>query len=156
MSEAFTINSPTSRLAFNTYVDKLYSEHKYITFSAPRIGADRSHSQNALFHVWATEYVAYRLNKNKKDVSKGELNGMKIIIKQRYAAAHPDSFNWITESVVNPFNLKVKKGYTSSSDWKKGEMYLVLTWFQMVAAEDGLILESRGEFARLQRRETEA
>lgn len=155
MPEAFTINSPTSRLAFNVYVDKQYSEHGYITFDAPRIGADRSLNQNALFHVWASEYVAYRLNKNKKAVLKGELAGMKRIIKQRFNVTNPDFSSWMVLDVVNPFNGQIKKDYTSSSDWKKGEMYLVLTWFQMVAAEDGLILESRGEFAKLQRKETE-
>ncbi len=155
MAEAFTINSPTSLLAFNNYVEKLWAEHKYLTFDAPRIGADRSLNQNALFHVWASEYVAYRLNKNKKGITRGELDGMKRIIKTRYAATHPDSFKWMVYEIVNPFNGEKKKDYTSSTTWKRGEMYLVLTWFQMVAAEDGLILEAKGEFAKLQRKETE-
>jgi len=154
MAEAFTINSTHTRAAFNNYVDKLYDEHKYITFDAPRIGADRSLPQNAMLHVWAGEYVAYRLNKNKKEVTAGELEGMKQIIKKRFAAAHPDSYSWMVHDVINPFNGASKKGYTSSSTWKRGEMFQVLTWFQMVAAEDGLILESRGEFAKLQREES--
>jgi hypothetical protein len=46
---------------------------------------------------------------------------------------------------------KKKKDYTSSKDWKTGEMYMVLTFIQLCAAQDGLILESKGEFAKNQR-----
>jgi len=109
MSESWTVNSAYSLAAFNKHVELLYDQHKYITFSAPRIGADRSISQNALFHVWATEYVAWKLNMNNKEVSKGLLAGMKLIIKKRYTAAHPDSVAWMVYEVVNPFNGKSKK-----------------------------------------------
>ena len=151
MSESWTINSAYSLAAFNKHVDLLYDQHKYITFSAPRIGADRSISQNALFHVWATEYVAWKLNITSKEVSKGLLAGMKLIIKKRYTAAHPDSVAWMVHDVVNPFNGKSKRDYTSSADWLHGEMFTVLCWLQMVAADDGLILESKGAFAKAQR-----
>lgn len=151
MSEAWTINSEHSKVAFIKYVDQMYEKHKYITFAAPRIGADRSLSQNSLFHVWCTEYIAWRLDITTKAVSKGLLAGMKLIIKKRFTASHPDSQAWMIFDVVNPFNGKSKKDYTSSADWKRGEMFTVLTWLQMVAAEDGLILESKGEFAKAQR-----
>lgn len=151
MKESWSINSAHSLMAFNKIVEGLYKEHKYITFSAPRIGRDRSLDQNALFHVWVTEYVAYRLQIHKKEATKGLIEGMKQIIKKRFTATHPQAYEWMVFEVVNPFNGKTKKEYTSSSDWKKGEMFLVLTWFQMVAAEDGLILESKGQFEKLQR-----
>tara|TARA_R110000851_G_scaffold302789_1_gene460205 strand:- start:421 stop:900 length:480 start_codon:yes stop_codon:yes gene_type:complete len=152
MKESWTINSPTSLVAFTKAVEDSYKEKKYITFSAPRIGRDRSLDQNALFHVWITEYAAYRLKIHKKAVYKGLIEGMKQIIKKRFTATHPESYSWMVFEVVNPFNLEAtSKEYTSSSSWKKGEMFLVLTWFQMVAAEDGLILESKGQFEKLQR-----
>jgi hypothetical protein len=40
----------------------------------------------------------------------------------------------------------------SSKNYKRGEMFLFLTWLQMTAANDGLVLESLGEYARLQRK----
>lgn len=151
MAEQWTVNSITSLTAFNKHVERLFAEHKFITFSSPRIGADRSLDQNALFHVWATEYVAYTLKKDKREVSPGELDGMKQIIKKRFTATHPACYEWMVYEIVNPFNGATRKDYTSSKSWKRGEMYLVLDWFQMVAAEDGLILESKGQFAKLQR-----
>ena len=152
MAEQFTINSATSRMAFNKWVDDLQREHGYITFSAPRIGADRSLNQNALFHVWLTEYVAFRLKIHKKEVSEGLLQGMKDLVKQRFTASFPDSFKWMVYEVICPLTKEVARmDYTSSKTWKSGEMFQVLTWFQMTAAEDGLILESIGKFAKLQR-----
>lgn len=149
MSESWVVNGDISRAKFFADVIRLQTEHKYITFAKPRIGKDRSIDQNALFHVWASEYVAYRMSKDKRLVSKGELAGMKEIIKKRFVETHPDSYAWMVHDVVNPFNGSSKKGYTSSSSWKTGEMFQVLTWFQMVAADDGLILESKGKFAKL-------
>lgn len=151
MSKSYPINSVASLSAFKANVDKLWHEHKYITFSAPRIGRDRSIDQNALFHVWATEYVAYRMKKDRRLVDPGELAGMKEIIKSRYVAYDQSSYSWMVHDVVNPFNGASKKGYTSSAKWKRQEMFQVLSWFQMVAAEDGLPLESKGQFAKLQR-----
>ncbi len=150
-TESFSINSSASLAAFKANVERLYNEHKYITFSAPSIGKDRSIDQNSLFHVWLTEYVAYRLKKDRRIVDPGELAGMKEIVKKRFTAVHPDCQSWMIHNVVNPFNGSSKKGYTSSRKWKKGEMFMVLSWFQMVAADDGLILEAKGAFAKLQR-----
>lgn len=155
MGESFTINSEATKIAFSKYVSDLLSEHKYLTFSAPRIGADRSMDQNALFHVWATEYAAYRLRKDKRDVSDGELDGMKRIIKKHFTAAHSEAYGFMVYELVNPFTGEKKKDYTSSKTWKRGEMFMVLTWFQMVAAQDGLILESKGQFEKLQRKQHE-
>jgi len=152
MPEVWTVNSAPSLVAYHKHVDRMYEEHKYVTFSPPRIGPDRSIDQNSLLHVWATEYVAYILKKDKRQVTKGELNGMKRIIKKKYTAAHPDSYKWMVYELVNPFNTsETKKDYTSSKSWKRGEMFLVLTWLQMTAAEDGLILEAKGAFKKNQR-----
>ena len=152
MAESFTINSLTSRAAFNNYVDGLFKKHGYITFGAPRIGADRSISQNSLFHVWATEYAAYILRKDKREVLPGELDGMKRTIKQRFTLTYPDCKNWTTYEIINPFTNERKRDYTSSKTWRTGEMFMVLTFVQMTAAQDGLILESKGQFAKNQRK----
>ena len=53
--------------------------------------------------------------------------------------------------VTDPKSGKTKKDYTSSADWKTGEMYQVLTFLQMESANDGLILEAKGQYAKLKR-----
>jgi hypothetical protein len=153
MADQFIVNSLASRMALNKWVDDLYAKHGYITFSEPRIGADRSLDQNALLHVWLPEYVAFTLKIHRKEVSKGLVQGMKEMVKREYTARHPDSYSWMTYEVIDPFTQEViRTDYTSSKTWKSGEMFQVLTWFQMTAAEDGLILESKGNFAKLQRK----
>jgi hypothetical protein len=151
MAESFTVNSSSSKMAFSKYVDALFDKHKYITFDAPRVGADRSMDQNALLHAWVTEYVAHALKKDKRDVIEGEKEGMKRILKKKFTAMYPEHYSWMVYLIINPLTGYSRKDYTSSKNWKKGEMFLVLTWFQMTAAEDGLILESKGQFAKLQR-----
>lgn len=152
MSDKFIINSASSRVVFDKYVDDMQREHGYITFSPPRIGADRSLDQNSLFHVWLTDYVAHSLRIHKKEVSKGLLQGMKDLVKQKFTAKYPDCYHWMVYEVISPITNEVtRKEYTSSKSWKKGEMFMVLTWFQMTAAEDGLILEAKGQFAKAQR-----
>ena len=151
MTEQFIVNSLASRMAINKWIDDLYAKHGYITFSEPRIGADRSLDQNALLHVWLSEYCAFTLKVHKKEVSKGLIQGMKDLVKQKFTARFPDSFSWMVYDVINPITKETRQAYTSSKTWKSGEMFQVLTWFQMTAAEDGLILESKGNFAKLQR-----
>lgn len=151
MKESITINSDASLVAFQRQVEQQYIEHRYLTFSPPRIGKDRSIDQNSLFHVWATEFAAYLLDKDKKQVTKGELEGMKFEIKKRFTRQHPHYYHWMVHEVVNPATKERKKGYTSSASWKPGEMFTVLNWLQMYAADRGLILESKGKHAKLQR-----
>jgi hypothetical protein len=152
MAEQFIVNSLASRMAINKWIDDLYAKHGYITFSEPRIGADRSLDQNALFHVWLTLYIAYSLKIDKREVSKGLIQGMKDMVKRNFTAKYPDCYPWMVFEVLCPITREVTRtDYTSSSDWKKGEMFQVLTWFQMTAAEDGCILESKGQFAKNQR-----
>jgi hypothetical protein len=150
MSEHWIVNSDHTEAAFIANLRKLRAEHGYITFSAPRIGKDRSISQNGLFHLWATEYAAHLLGKDKKSVTKGELAGMKRIIKQRFNASTPNNF--MVHDVTDPFTGNTKRDYTSSSDWKVGEAFMVMEWLQLYAANDGLILEAIGQFEKLIRK----
>ena len=148
--ETFTVNSATGAVAFYRFVQALFAEHKYLTFSW-RIGEKRSLDQNALLHVWLTEYAAHLLGKDRKSVTRGELEGMKRHAKRMYYLE--TGFPWLVHEVVNPAKpTERKRDFTSSKTWKRGEMYLFLTWLQMKAATDGLILESRGEYAELQRK----
>lgn len=146
--QAWRCNSQQTLKLFCDQAQKLFEEHKYVTFRWA-VGEDRSYDQNALFHVWLTEYAAHLINKNKKDISPGELAGMKRIAKREYYLDTGDAF--MVHKIVNPRTGDTKTDYTSSKDWKRGEMFNVLTWLQLRAANDGLVLESKGEFNKLQR-----
>ncbi len=145
----FTVNSDHSSQAFKVWADELYAEHKYITWSTPRIGADRSLDQNALFHVWLTEYAAHLLKIPKNEVSKGVIEGMKRTVKAKFLAETACAF--MIHEVHSPMTGDKKNDYTSSADWKTGEMFMVLERLQMYAAEQGLVLEAKGQHAKLKR-----
>lgn len=148
--ESWCINSESSKKAFIANLESLYGEHKYITFGAPRIGADRSIDQNSLLHCWLTEFAAHLTPCHKKEVTAGMLEGMKKSIKGLFYRENP--YSWMVHKVVCPLTKREKTDYTSSASWKTGECFLVLTWLQNFAAEQGCVLESRGEFNKLQRK----
>jgi hypothetical protein len=147
--KTFVVNSLPSLVAFIAFVKELLGQWKYVTFTW-RIGEDRSLDQNALMHVWCTEYAAFLLTKDKRAVSKPELEGMKRWAKKCYYAEF--GYPWMVFAPIHP---KTKEEgaiqYTSSKDYKQGEMFQFLTWLQMTAANDGLVLESKGEFNKLQK-----
>jgi len=152
MAEHWIINSDHTLAAFIASVKAIRAEHGYITYSAPRIGKDRTMDQNALFHVWCTEYAAHLLKKTKKQVTKGELEGMKIMVKKRFHVSHVNNF--MIHTIIDPFTGGSRNAYTSSADWKRGEAFMVMEWLQLYAANDGLILESLGQYDKLKRKQT--
>ena len=150
----FVVNSPGSLVLFGIFAKRLFLERKYITFTW-RIGEDRSLDQNALFHVWCTEWAAFLLSKHKKTVTREELAGMKKIVKREFYLER--GYSWLVMRPVNPRTQEQGQAeYSSSADWKLGEMFEVLTWVQLRAAHDGLILESKGQFNKLQREQIAA
>lgn len=149
MPEYFQTNSEPSFNAFMKFARELYDEHKFITWSW-RIGADRSLTQNALFHVWLTELAAHLIKCHKDEITKGMVDGTKKTVKGLFYRENP--FDWMVHKVYCPITKREKTDYTSSADWKQGEMFLVLTFMQNYAAmKHGLVLESKGEFNKLQR-----
>ena len=149
MGESFTVNSEHTKQAYKAYVDRVYDESKYATFSPPRIGPDRSINQNSLFHVWLTEFAAHLAKCHKSEVTKGMLAGIKFTAKELYY--RHSSYFWMIHTVSSPLTGRNKTDYTSSGSWHRGEMFDVLNWLQMFAAEQGCVLESRGEHAKLKR-----
>jgi hypothetical protein len=149
MGEAYTVNSKQTLEAYKRHIDGLFEEHKYLTFSAPRIGQDRSLDQNALLHVWLTELAAHLARCHKSDVTVGMIEGMKRTAKGLYYRA--TQAHWMIHTVKCPLTVREKTDYTSSKTWKRGEIFEFLNWLQMFAAEHGCILESRGEHAKLTR-----
>lgn len=150
MGEIWIVNSKNTRDNYINYVDEMFEKYKYLTFTPPRIGADRSIDQNALFHVFCTEWIAYKLDKDPRDVQKNELAGMKRTVKKIFYSQNP-SADWMVEIVTDYSTWRQKKDYTSSSSWKTGEMFAVLEFMQNAAAMDGIILESKGQFLKLQK-----
>jgi len=151
MGESWTVNSEQTKKAYIAKVEKDFSEYKYLTYAPPRIGIDRSIDQNSLFHVWCTEFAAYLTPCHTKEVTKGMLEGMKKTVKGLFYRENP--YNWMLHKVICPLTKREKIDYTSSSSWKQGEMFLVLTFLQNFAATQGCALESKGEFNKLQRKQ---
>lgn len=149
MPEHWTVNSEQTKAAFKAQVDRWWDEHKYLTFDAPRVGPDRSIPQNSLFHVFLTEYAAHLTPCHPKEVTAGMLEGIKRSVKGMYYSETSDAF--MVHKVYCPLTKRQKTDFTSSKSWKRGEMFNVLTWLQCHAAERGCILESKGEFSKLQR-----
>ena len=147
--KTFLVNSPTSLMAFSSFVAQLFREKKYLTFTW-RIGEDRSLDQNSLLHVWLTIYAAYLLEKDRRSVTESELEGIKQIAKRRFYAETGAA--WMVTIPMDPFTGELLRPMLrSSKNYTREEMFHFLTWLQMTAANDGLVLESKGQYAKLQR-----
>ena len=150
---AWTVNSEHTLNAYIAQVKADYAEHKYLTYPKPRIGADRSLSQNGLMHVWLAELWSFAMRKDKRDMTEGDMDGIKRAMKKRYFEYSREP--WLIHKVTDPFSLESKNDFRSSRKWLKGEMFNFLTWLQMYAAEADLILESKGEHEKLRREQHE-
>lgn len=151
--ESWTVNSEPTVRAFCEHVNKLFAEHKYLTFPKPRIGPDRSIDQNSLAHLWLTELASHLAKCHRSEVTPGMLEGMKRTAKGLYyretQAGH------MIHVVRCPLTGREKTDYTTSAGWKRGEMFDFLNWLQSFAAQQGCILESRGEHAKLTREQNQ-
>lgn len=150
MPEQWTLDSDHTEAAFIAGVRALRAEHGVITYSAPRIGKEVSLDQKALFNIWVRAYAAHILDKTPKQVTLGEHEGMKRHIKKCFNSQHPNKF--MVHDVINPVTKQSKKDYTSTKAWKVGEAFIVMEWLQLYAANDGLILESLGQYEKLKRK----
>lgn len=149
MGEAWTVNSEATLAGYLQKVRKDFMEHRYLTYPAPRIGPDRSLDQNALLHVWLTEFAAELAGCHKREVTRGMLEGIKRSMKEMFYRESGEP--WMIHIVKCPLTGREKKDWSSSADWKRGEMFMFLSWLQMFAATHGCILESKGQFQKLQR-----
>jgi hypothetical protein len=151
VSQHWTTNSAATLAAYIANVHSLFDEHKYLTWPAPRIGPDRSLGQNALFYSWITYWAADIQSISEKEAAKDEglIEGMKIDLKTMYYLH--TGYPWLVCDVRGSLSKREKIGYTSSAKWGRGEMFEFLTWMQLAAASTGVVLESRGQFNKLQR-----
>jgi hypothetical protein len=110
----------------------------------------RSLDQNALLHVWCTDYVKHLLRVEKPTAAQRE--AMKITLKR--ACYAETGWSWLIESVTDLFTGEVSTRLASSASYDVGEMHSFLDWIQRRAADDGLILQSMGEFQELRDAQT--
>ncbi len=146
--EHWIVNSEHTLAAFFAHVKRQFAEHRYVTYRW-RIGADRSLDQNALFHVWLTEFCAFLTPCHTKEVTPPMVEMLKKEIKGW--CYNENGWDWMVYELVSPLTGQVRKGFTSSKTWGRGEMFQVLTWFQALAATRGCVLEARGEHEKLKR-----
>lgn len=149
--QSWTVNSDASLEACKKWLSDLYAEHKYLTVAKPRLGKDRSLTQNALFHAWLTEMAAWKDDVHEKSVTKEQRESMKDYVKECFLIANPECYSWMVLEFESRRTGKVKKKYASSASYKTGEMFMVLEFMQNWTAKAGLTLESKGEFAKKQR-----
>lgn len=148
----FTVNSAHSVVAFCALIPQLFAKHKWVTFSW-RIGETRSLDQNSLLHCWLTEFAAHLSKIMTKEVTPAMLEVVKKEVKGWCYRAN--GWEFMVYRITSPLTGKERTGYTSSTTWKRGEMFQVLSWLQMFAAGHGCVLESRGEFGKLQREQNQ-
>lgn len=120
-----------------------------ICWAPKKYTAPRSLPQNALFQKWAREYVQHLLKVPAPSDAQHE--AMKITLKR--AAYTANGWPWLLEEVTDLFTRETSKRLRSSTKYDKGEMHMFLNWVQAKAADDGLILESLGEYRELQERQ---
>lgn len=109
--------------------------------------SQRTLSQNALLHVWLRSYASHLLRKKLDLVSEREVGYMKMTAKRRCYA--DTSWGWLIENRKDLITKESSKGLTSSKKWSKGELFNFMEWLQAYAANDDLILESKGEYEAL-------
>lgn len=149
--QSWTVNSDASLEACKKWLSDLYAEHKYLTVAKPRLGKDRSLTQNNLFHAWITEMVAWSERKDSRDVDDSEKLSMKKHVKKKFLQSYPECYSWVVIEYKDRETKQVKKDLRSSAKYKTGEMFMMLTFMQDWCAMAGLHLESKGEFAKKQR-----
>jgi len=109
--------------------------------------SQRTLSQNALLHVWLRSYASHLLKKKLELVSEREVGYMKMTAKRRCYA--DTGWGWLIEHRQDLITKESSKGLTSSKKWSKGELFNFMEWLQAYGANDGLILESSGEYEAL-------
>ena len=108
----------------------------------------RSLDQNALLHVWCRHYAEHLL---KRQVTDTEVDAMKYTLQRHcYAQTHWD---WLLTERKDLFTGHTKPDRRSTTEFDTGQMYHFLEWIQSRAADDSLILESKGEYAELKQGE---
>ncbi len=138
------VNSDASLERFLAQARSAYEQGRYIIFTWKQ-GKDASMPQKALLHIWLDDYACHLLRKRRRELSKADRAAMKRSAKVRYYNdCHQD---WIIEEIADPFSPDKKRWEpTSIADWSQAQCTEFMSWLQALAANDGLILESKGKY----------
>ena len=109
-------------------------------------GKQRTLDQNALFQHWARQYAEHLLNRKPTEA---DHEAMKYTL-QRHCYADT-AFDFLITSKKDLFTGSEKPDRAPTSKLKTGEMFAFMEWVQAKAADAGLILEAKGEYADLKR-----
>ena len=148
----FKIDSPDQIAPRLEFLSEWLREHwnweKPVCLQPQPYRQNRKLSQNALYQVWAREFAAHTLKKAKAEVTDLEHKAMKITLQRHGYAA---GMKYLVIMVADLFTGTEKPQRRSTSDLDTGEMFAYMEWVQATAAEQGLILESTGEYDELRR-----
>ena len=108
----------------------------------------RSLDQNSLFHVWCSEYFNFVTKTEIKDFNYKDRNTLMTGFKRGLKRACYADTQWyfLLVKLKDPFTGKEETEAESTRNYTPGEMFQFMEWVQNRAAEDGLILESKGEY----------
>lgn len=103
--------------------------------------------QKALFHIWCREIASHLMSIDYSQVTEDHEESVKASVKK--AAYTHNRWAWLIYTKRDVFTCQEKKDYKSVGSLAIGEMYMLMEFTQMLAAEKGLILEAVGEYKRL-------
>jgi len=150
MPKSWTINSESSLREFQNDVMWLYEQNKHITFADPRIGKDRTLSANALSHVW--------YNQAEKQLGQ-PIGTARAFCKLQFGVPilrgedqeFRDTYDRAIKPIPYELKLKIMAYFPVTSLMSREQMARYLTNVQVhFAANEGVILESSGEFKKYQ------
>ncbi|HEX7762567.1 MAG TPA: hypothetical protein VF433_03015 [Cellvibrio sp.] len=148
---SFIVCSVGSLMAFLKLAEELWDKEKYVEFGW-KIGPRSSMPQKALIHIWFRTWVAHLTRQRERDVTQKQINGMKHWVKKHYYLQTGADF--MIDHEPDPYDPRqLRKTFSSIADWSPAECADVMTWMQATAANNGLILESMGEFQRLKQQQ---
>ena len=143
-ANTFTVMSERTCEQLQKMIRDNFEKNKYTVYSwhngeTPHLG------QKQLLHVWLRLWIAHHNRIAEDEVSKEHMEAWKLAVKMRYYAATGAAFMVKRyRDPKAPDGLRLE--YTSVKDWTPGQCFQVMEWMQLKAAEQGLILESKGEF----------
>lgn len=142
MGNGCTVDSDSSEENAIKWIKELRKKYGRVKIDFTT-GKSNSWDQKALFHVWLREYYRQKYNKNP---STDEEKKFKWEVK---IYAYTQGLHFMSESSYSSFLNKEMPRLVSVAKLSTGEMYQLMNFTQMIAAQEGIILEAKGEYKKL-------
>lgn len=147
MKELTVYNTDTSKAQAKHMLNDFLLEHGKCSMKLTK-GDRRRLSQNNLFQHWARKYAAFIKGCDPKSIDEQTHERTKTGLKLRCYLNTGWRFmvnSFKDDSCSEPYLVP-----KSSAELEVGEMFSFMEWLQVYAAEQGLILESQGEYLKRQ------